>query len=124
MKEFEKILFALQPKFGSEGDSPEMFFFDWFIYTNPEAKEQLNNKQKLLLFQMFIAHMSMELVLGNTGMRENFQAAKPKHKITKKQSEAIWKGMSRLYVDIMERYFDETQLMIEKPKNLNLYENN
>ena len=34
-----------------------MFYFDWFIYNDPDEKEHLTNKQKLLLFQMFITHM-------------------------------------------------------------------
>ena len=72
---------------------------------------------------MFITHMSMGLVIGNTGMSQDFQAAKPKHKITKKQADTILIGLSRLYKDTMSRYFDETQLMIEKPKKLKLNEN-
>ena len=118
MKEYKPIIFQLLPKFGkvSEEQEQDYFFFDWAIFTEPDnSNREFTTKEKLLLFQMFVTQMATHLVLGDPGMREQFQAAQPTHKMTKKQRQIMQDSLLKLYLNTIQRFFDEKQLMVEKP---------
>jgi len=69
MKVFKQIHFALSPKFGKvhENDPSGLFYFDWFIFKDdPNDPTEWTGKQKLLLFQMFIAQQALELANNHT----------------------------------------------------------
>ena len=128
MLEFKPFLFRLSPKFGkmTEDQPSDLFFFDWAILFDPDEPVDLTksvSRNRLLLFQMFVTQYCLQLLHNQTGMSEDFNNAKPKQIITKKQQQAIEKGLFKLYYDIYKRYATGEPILIKKPKTFNLHEN-
>lgn len=125
---YELINFSIEPKLNNiiteELGSKGFITFDWFMYTNKDDPNRLSNsKNRLLLFQMFIAQQAMVLLNGDSGMHVDYSIATPKLSLTDEQKTITQAALLALNTDIMKRFMLEDQIMIAKPAKLDLHNN-
>lgn len=119
MKEFERINIGLKPTFIDDLEVQHIkdVVFEWLIYSDhPDATGiTVNNKKKVLLFQMFLIQQMVLFLSGETGIDQNIPISTLKVKLTKKQQTEISNVLKKVYTDRVNNYLDN-ELSILKPE--------